>query len=130
MRHNKHQGQPHPGQVLGQYLHGLSVSEVARALGVSRSTLSRILAGASGISADMAIRLGLALGTSPDLWSGLQMRFDLYQAGLQKRPGVKRLRGPAKNKSALELKGMFSAPAGMKVLIEDMRVKLRPDGKA
>ena len=130
MRHKKHHGPPHPGQVLGQYLHGLSVSEVARALGVCRSTLSRILSGVSGVSADMAIRIGLALDTSPDLWAGLQMRYDLHQAGLQKRPGVKPLRSPAKNKSVLELKGMFTAPAGMHVSIEEMRVKLHANGKA
>lgn len=130
MSQKKHHGPPHPGQVLGQYLHGLSVSEVARALGVSRSTLSRILSGVSGVSADMAIRIGLALDTSPDLWAGLQMRYDLHQAGLQKRPRVKRLLGPVKNESALELKGMFAAPARKHVSIEEMRVKLHVNGKA
>lgn len=118
---------PHPGEVLGEYLGDIPVAEAARALGVSRTTLSRILAGTSGVSPDMSIRLGLALGTSPELWAGLQLKFDLHQAAKLKRPKVKRIATRIKDQSVLALKGMFVPTAGAKVSIEDMRVTLPAD---
>jgi addiction module HigA family antidote len=69
---------PHPGSVLRDYLQGVSVTNAARHLGVTRVALSRILNGSAGISADMALRLSDALGTSPDLWSGMQAQYDLW----------------------------------------------------
>jgi addiction module HigA family antidote len=71
----------HPGEVLKEsYLPaGLSVGEAAKRLGVSRQALSAILNGRAGISAEMAMRLSKALGTSPDLWLGMQMQYDLWQ---------------------------------------------------
>jgi antitoxin HigA-1 len=77
---------PHPGEVLQEYLGDVSVAEAVEKLVVGRSTLSRLLSGKSGVSADMAIRLGLALATSAELWAGLQWKFDLYQASLRLRP--------------------------------------------
>ena len=62
---------PHPGEVLkGLCLEplGLSVTEAAEALGVSRKTLSSILIGRAGISPEMAIRLSMAFGTSAESW--------------------------------------------------------------
>ena len=82
---------PHPGEVLREYLGDVTVTEAAARLGVSRVTLSRVVTGAAGISADMAIRLGEAFGTSPDLWAGMQMQFDLHQAAKIKRPKIARL---------------------------------------
>ena len=79
---------PHPGEVLREWLGDMEVTEAAQRLGVSRVTLSRILNGASGISADMALRLEAALGTSPEMWMGLQSEFDLWQAGQKERPVV------------------------------------------
>jgi addiction module HigA family antidote len=73
---------PHPGEVLREYLGDITTTEAAVRLGVNRVTLSRVLSGASGISADMAYRLSEALTTSPELWAGMQMHYDLYQAGL------------------------------------------------
>jgi len=55
---------PHPGEVLREYLGDMPVTVAATHLHVNRVTLSRVLNGASGISADMAIRLGQAFGTS------------------------------------------------------------------
>jgi antitoxin HigA-1 len=55
---------PHPGEVLWEYLGDVSAAKAAETLVVGRSTLSRLLSGASGVSADMAICLGLALRTS------------------------------------------------------------------
>jgi antitoxin HigA-1 len=82
---------PHPGTVLRDYLQGVSVTNAARHLGVTRVALSRILNGSAGISADMALRLSDALGTSPDLWSGMQAQYDLWQASRKKRKKVGRL---------------------------------------
>jgi antitoxin HigA-1 len=71
---------PHPGKVLREYLGTMSVTGTARHLGVTRVALSRILNGSAGISASMALKLSDALGTSPDLWIGMQAQYDLWRA--------------------------------------------------
>jgi addiction module HigA family antidote len=111
---------PHPGEVLREYLGDVPVAEAAEKLAVGRSTLSRLLSAASGVSADMAIRLGLALGTPPELWAELQWKFDLYQASLRPRPKIGRVPTMVKDKSAADLQGMLRLPAGVKVSIQDM----------
>lgn len=82
---------PHPGAVLRQYLAAMSVTAAAKHLGVTRAALSRILNGNAGISAEMALRLGEALGTTPELWAGMQTQFDLWQASKKSRSKVSRL---------------------------------------
>jgi addiction module HigA family antidote len=82
---------PHPGEVLREYLGDTTVTEAAATLGVNRVTLNRIVTGASGISADMAYRLASAFCTSAELWAGMQLQYDLYQAGKVKRPKIERL---------------------------------------
>ena len=84
---------PHPGAVLREYLGSRSVTEVALKLGVNRVTLSRVVTGSAGISADMAYRLGEAFGTSPELWADMQLLYDLHQAGKVKRPKIEKLLG-------------------------------------
>ncbi len=79
---------PHPGEVLREYLGDLTITDVAARLGVGRVTLQRIVNGAAGISPDMAYRLGAAFGTSPEMWAGMQLQYDLYQAGKTKRPKI------------------------------------------
>jgi addiction module HigA family antidote len=72
---------PHPGQVLRELCIeplGLTVTEVAEALGVSRKTLSALLNGRSGISPEMAIRLSKAFDTSAESWLNQQMHYDLW----------------------------------------------------
>lgn len=59
---------------------GLSVTEAARKLGVSRKQLSEIVNGRSGISPVMAIRLDKAFGGGADAWYRLQAAYDLAQA--------------------------------------------------
>lgn len=60
---------PYFGAVLREWLpEGMTVTDAATALQVARVTLSKILNGSAGISADMALRLAQWLGTSPDLW--------------------------------------------------------------
>ena len=70
---------------------GLSVTDAAQKLGVSRQSLSAILNGRAGISAEMAVRLSKALATSADLWLGMQMQYDLWQAQRHPPKGVQKL---------------------------------------
>ena len=73
---------PHPGEILqGLWLDpmGISVSDAARALGVSRKTLSKIVNGGGAVTPEMAMRLALALGTSAESWLAHQAAFDLWQ---------------------------------------------------
>lgn len=80
----------HPGLVLREYLGELSVTEAAGRLGVTRAALSRIINGSAGISADMALRLRDALGTSAEMWLNMQTNYDLWQAEHRPRPTVQR----------------------------------------
>jgi len=83
---------PHPGEVLQEYLPaGLSVTDAAQKLGVSRQALSAILNGRAGISAEMAVRLSKALATSADLWLGMQMQYDLWQVKQKPPKGIQKL---------------------------------------
>ena len=75
--------QPHPGlSVRHDCLEplGVSVTDAARKLGVSRKQLSDLINGHSGISPEMAIRLHKAFGGGPDTWLRLQAAYDLAQA--------------------------------------------------
>jgi addiction module HigA family antidote len=76
---------PHPGYVLREYLGSVSVTDAARHLGLTRVALSRVLNGSAGISADMALRLSDALGTSPELWTGMQAQYKLWEASKRRR---------------------------------------------
>lgn len=73
---------PHPGEVLrGLYLEplGVTVTEAAKRLGVTRKTVSDLLNGHIGVSATMALRLGLATDTTPESWLRKQLAYDLWQ---------------------------------------------------
>lgn len=73
----------HPGAILREDVlpHlGLTVSTFARSLGISRQTLHAVLSERSGVSAEMALRLGATLGNGADLWLDMQSRYDLWQA--------------------------------------------------
>jgi addiction module HigA family antidote len=87
---------PHPGEVLRDYLGGISVTDAARHLGVTRASLSRILNGSAGISAEMALRLSEAMGTSPELWIGMQTQYELWQVSRRNRKKVPRLGAAAR----------------------------------
>jgi len=82
---------PHPGEVPREYLGKVTVTEAAKHLGVTRASLSRILNGSVGISAEMAWRLSDALGTTPELWTGMQTQYDLWQVSRKKRKKISRL---------------------------------------
>ena len=83
---------PHPGAVLREYLGDISVTTAANHLGITRAALSRILNGSAGISADMALRLADAFGTSAELWAGMQAQYDLSQASKKRRRKLPRLK--------------------------------------
>lgn len=83
---------PHPGEILREWLEEVSVTDAAQHLGIARATLSRVLNGSAGISADMALRLQAALGTSAEMWMGLQDDYELWQAIQQKRPHITPIR--------------------------------------
>ena len=82
---------PHPGSVLREYLGSRSVTDAAKHLGVTRVALSRLLNGSAGISAEMALRLSEALGTTPELWLGMQTQYDLWQTSRKRRRKLARL---------------------------------------
>ena len=74
---------PHPGRIVRQECIeplGLTVTQAARALRVTRQTLNNLVNGRSGISPEMAIRLSKAFGSGPEVWLGMQMEYDLAQA--------------------------------------------------
>lgn len=86
----------HPGAVLREDvlpgLTGMSVSAFARSLGVSRQTLHAVLAERSGVSAEMALRLGTLLGNGAQLWVDMQSKYDLWHAEAKLRDELVRLR--------------------------------------
>ena len=90
---------PHPGlSVRHDCIEplGLTVTQAAKALGVTRQTLNNLLNGKSGISPEMAVRLAKAFGSSPETWLGVQLDYDLAQ--VRRRKGeinVKRIKKPA-----------------------------------
>jgi addiction module HigA family antidote len=77
--------------VLREFLGNSSITDAALAMSVSRATLSRILNGNSGISADMAYRVGTVTGTSPEMWAGMQMQYDLWKARPLKRHTLRQM---------------------------------------
>lgn len=81
---------PHPGEVLREFMGASSVTELAEHLGVSRVTLSRLLNGSAGVSAEMSLKLAEAFGTSPDVWLRMQVVYDLWLASRMKRRKVVR----------------------------------------
>ncbi len=86
---------PHPGEVLKELCIeplGISITETAEALGISRKTLSAIVNGRAGISPEMAIRLSKAFKTSAESWLNQQLQYDLWHAEQQhKQIKVRRL---------------------------------------
>ena len=72
----------HPGEILKELWlepEGISITKAAEALDVSRKHLSNIVNGKSAITAEMAVRLSIVLGTSAEVWLGHQNAYDLWQ---------------------------------------------------
>jgi addiction module HigA family antidote len=73
---------PHPGRVVRQECIeplNLTITEAAKRLGVTRQALNNLVNEKAGISPEMAIRLSKAFGSSPEVWLGMQMEYDLAQ---------------------------------------------------
>jgi antitoxin HigA-1 len=74
---------PHPGRIVRQECIeplDLTITAAAEALGVTRQALNNLVNGKAGISPEMAIRLSKVFGSSPDVWLGIQMDYDLARA--------------------------------------------------
>ncbi len=73
----------HPGELIRELCLeplGLTVTEAAKALGVTRKALSELLNGRTGVSPTMALRLAKAFNTSAERWMAMQQQYDLWQA--------------------------------------------------
>jgi len=89
----------HPGAVLREDVLpalGISVSEAARQLRIARQTLHRLLAGTSGVTPEMAVRLGRFCGNGPGVWLRMQQSHDLWHAERRLKDEVKRIPAPRK----------------------------------
>jgi antitoxin HigA-1 len=73
----------HPGELIGETLTelGVSISEAAKGLGITRQQLHNVISGRSGVTAEMAVRLEKALGSTADTWLRMQMNYELAQIG-------------------------------------------------
>ena len=81
---------PHPGGVIKRQCLdplGLSVSRASEGLGVSDQVLLDIVDERTGVSAEMAVRLSKAFGSSPETWLGMQMAYDLWHI-LERSEGI------------------------------------------
>ena len=84
---------PHPGEIIREFCVdalGLTVTDAAKSLGVTRKTLSTLLNGKSGISPEMALRLAKVFGRTPEGWLRLQIQYDLWQ--VERRVDLKDLK--------------------------------------
>ena len=85
---------PHPGELLRDDVInelGLSVTETAQRLGMSRVALSRVLNGRAAISPDLALRLEMAGVSTARAWLAMQLNYDLAQAKKHPQPEVQAL---------------------------------------
>jgi addiction module HigA family antidote len=93
---------PHPGEIIrDQCLEplGLSVTDAAKGLGVTRTALSELLNGHAGVSPEMAIRLEKGFGSTAETWLRMQLAYDLWQAE-QRAGDLKVTRFPARSTPA------------------------------
>ena len=90
---------PHPGETIREDILkplGMSVNQLAKALGITAARLNDIVRGRRGITADTALRLARYLGTSAEFWLGLQLAYDLRIAEAKVRPAIDRQITPRK----------------------------------
>jgi addiction module HigA family antidote len=90
---------PHPGETIREdYLTplGMSVNQLARALGVGAARLNEIVRGRRGVTADTALRLARCFGTSAEFWLNLQTLYDLRMADAGARKKIEREVTPLK----------------------------------
>jgi antitoxin HigA-1 len=80
-----------PGELLKEFLGGITVTELASHIGVARATISRILNGRTAVTLDLSIRLGEALALSPDFFSKAQLQRDLWIESQKRRRKIRPL---------------------------------------
>lgn len=80
----------HPGEVVRQHMGVDDVTLFAAKVGVNRVSMSRLLNGQNGISAQMALSLAEVLGTTPEMWLTIQMQYDLWHAREDRREAASR----------------------------------------
>ncbi|WP_448178160.1 HigA family addiction module antitoxin [Serratia marcescens] len=79
---NRMHNPPHSGELIKETMETLNLSAraLAKALDVAPSTVQRLISGKSDISPEMAIRLSIVIGSSEQVWMGMQDAYDLWQA--------------------------------------------------
>ena len=85
----------HPGALLREEFMnplGLSAGNVAKAIGVPRTRVERIVAGEVGVSADTALRLSRLFGVTTQFWTNAQSHYDLEMAALKLGPAIEQIR--------------------------------------
>jgi addiction module HigA family antidote len=78
----------HPGRILRSHFEGMNITHVAKHIGVSRNTLSKVLNCRGGVSPELSMRLSAALGTRPSFWYEMQTDYDFAQAKRKKIPAI------------------------------------------
>src|SRR3954452_19722729 len=94
---------PHPGETIREDILvplEMSVNQLAKALDITAARLNDIVRGRRGITADTALRLARYLGTSPDVWLGLQLEYDLRNAQQTKLKAIERAVKPRSEAAA------------------------------
>jgi antitoxin HigA-1 len=85
----------HPGVMLLETVIkplGLTITEAAKDLGVSRKTLSEIVNGKCTLTTDMAVRIAIATDTTPESWLNMQVRLNLWEAQQRKPAKVEKFK--------------------------------------
>ncbi len=85
----------HPGEILREEFlpdYGLTVSTLARALGVSRQTVNELLRERRALSPAMALRLSRLFGNTAEFWLNLQRNVDLWEAESSMKDAVRRIK--------------------------------------
>jgi len=91
-KHSRMHNPAHPGEVLLEmYLKplGVTITQAAKALGISRKHVSAIVNARAPITPEMALRLATAFGTEPELWVNMQAQYDIWIVSRGPRPKVK-----------------------------------------
>jgi addiction module HigA family antidote len=92
--HRRHRQPTHPGEVLREDVMpalGVTITRAATDMGISRMTLHRLLHEQTGVTPEMALRLGRYCGNGPDIWLRMQDAHDLWQAERRIGDAIKRI---------------------------------------
>jgi addiction module HigA family antidote len=94
----------HPGAILSELFmkeRDLTITELAKGLGMTRANLSAIINGRSGISPELAVKLSAAFGNSPTFWTNLQTTYELWHAEKKvKRSSIRNFQLPGGRQSS------------------------------